>query len=191
MITLVCFVEEESAKEMLGIILKNILSNEITHKIIAFEGKQDLGKQIERKLRCWNTPNSVFLIMRDQDSGDCKVIKQDLLEKVANSGKKTTSVVRIACRELESFYLGDLQAVEDGLKQNNLSKLQNNKKFRDPDRLNNAKEELEKISKGVYQEISGSRSISTHLKLDGSNKSTSFNVLLSGIRDLTTATIQQ
>ncbi len=93
------------------------------------------------------------------------------------------SIVRIACHELESFYLGDLTAVEKGLSINNLSKKQNRTKFKNPDNLNNAKEELQKIAAN-YQQISGAKSIAPHLKLDNSNKSISFNFLVSGVQKL-------
>ncbi|SFV86463.1 hypothetical protein MNB_SUP05-SYMBIONT-4-722 [hydrothermal vent metagenome] len=181
---LVCFTEEQSAKEMLDIILPKLISG-TSYQIIHFEGKQDLEKNIGLKLKNWCTPDTVFLITRDQDSGDCQTIKQDLLTKINHAGKKDVSLVRIACRELESFYLGDWQAVKQGLK---LSKVPNqaNRKYRNPDNLANAKEELIKYTNKIYQPISGSKLISPYLKLDGSNKSTSFNFLLSGITKLCT-----
>ncbi len=44
--------------------------------------------------------------------------------------------------------------------------------------------ELEKLTARKYQKISGSRAIAPHLKIDGSNKSKSFNELLKGIKKL-------
>ncbi len=55
-------------------------------------------------------------------------------------------------------------------------------KFRNPDLLNNAADELNRLTHGVYQKISGSRMIAPLLKTDGSNHSHSFNVLIEGIR---------
>jgi hypothetical protein len=179
---LVCFTEEPSAKTMLEIILPKLIPS-IETTVINFEGKQDLEKNIENKLRLWQTPDTVFLVTRDQDSGDCQVIKERLLQKVINSGKENVSLIRIACHELESFYLGDLLAVERGMNIANLSKKQKKKKFRTPDTIVGAKEELQKIAK-TYQSVSGSRNISKYLKLDGNNKSTSFNFLISGIKKL-------
>ena len=179
---LVCFTEEPSAKIMLEIILPKLIPN-IETRVINFEGKQDLEKNIGNKLRLWKMPDTVFLVTRDQDSGDCQVIKEGLLQKVISSGKENVSLIRIACHELESFYLGDLLAVETGMNIANLSKKQNKKKLRTPDTIVGAKEELQKIAK-TYQPVSGSRNISEYLKLDGSNKSISFNFLISGIRKL-------
>jgi hypothetical protein len=94
--------------------------------------------------------------------------------------------VRIACTELESFYLGDLNAVEHGLGIANLAKKQNDKKYRTPDALSNAAQELKRLTQNQYEKVSGSRAISAFLKVDGSNRSHSFNVLLAGINKLIT-----
>ncbi len=179
---LVCLLEEPSAREMLKEILPRIVPDEVIVKYLVFEGKQDLEKQLERRLKNWQQPDSMFLIMRDQDSGNCFTIKQNLFKKVTASGKQDTTIVRIACHELESFYLGDLAAVEAGLEISGLTAKQNKKKYRVPDSLSNAAEELFKLTDKRYQKIAGSRAIAPYLKTDGSNLSHSFNILLDGIK---------
>ena len=159
MTCLICLLEERSAEEMLKAVLPKILPSEINIKYLTFEGKQDLEKQLERRLKGWQQPNSVFLVLRDQDSGDCRVIKRQLAEKVTASGKQAVSLIRIACTELESFYLGDLEAVERGLGIVNLAKKQQQKKYRTPDTLSNAKQELKQLTQQKYQVIAGSRAI--------------------------------
>jgi hypothetical protein len=146
--------------------------------------REDLEKNIEKRLKFWKQPNSCFLVMRDKDSGNCRVIKKNLRDKIKKSGKNENSVIRIACHELESFYLGDLSAVEKGLKINGLTKLQSKSKFREPDKLSNSSEELYKLTEKKYQKVAGSRAIAPHLKIDGTNKSHSFNILLPGIKKL-------
>ena len=111
-----------------------------------------------------------------------RTIKQQLLQKIINSGKKDVSIVRIACHELENFYLGDLKAVESGMRLSTPS--QSKSKYRIADNLANAKQELKKITQNKYQPVSGSRAIAPFLKLDGTNKSSSFGFLLSGIGQL-------
>jgi hypothetical protein len=169
---------------MLKAVLSQLLPDSITVQYIVFQGKQDLEKNIQRKLRGWMQPDTYFLIMRDQDSGDCLQIKQSLSAKAAASGKADKAIIRIACHELESFYLGDLLAVERGLNIPRLSSHQGNKKFRAPDRLSNPAQELERLTDKQYQKIQGTRSIAPFLRLDGSNRSHSFNVLLAGIRSM-------
>ena len=185
--TLVCLLEEPSAEEMLKAILPKILNEKINVKYIVFKGKQDLENNVIRKIKNWQTPDSCFLIMRDKDSGDCIRIKNDIKEKVKQTGKSDCTCIRIACHELESFYLGDLKAVCSGLGVA-IKAGQESRKYRQPDTLANAAEELIKITGKKYSKLRGSRSIAPYLKLDGSNKSHSFNVLLDGVKILTNKT---
>lgn len=181
---LICLLEEPSAKELLSIVLPKVVP-EVSLSFIVFDGKSDLENQIERRLRYWLTPDTCFLVMRDKDAGDCMKIKQQLLQKIKNSGRPLDCIcVRIACHELETFYLGDLKAVETGLSVVNLSKKQNQAKYRTPDNLANASEELEKLTSKKYSKIAGTRQIAPHMALDGSNKSRSFNVLIHGVKSL-------
>jgi hypothetical protein len=173
---LVCCLEEPSSREM----LKNILPKlgVQNYDFIVFEGKQDLHKRLPRTLKAWQDPNCLFLILRDQDSGDCCEVKKILLDLCADTGKSV--MVRIACHELESFYLGDLVAVEQGLNLSKLAHQQNKKKFRNPDYLSNPAQELSTLTRGTYQKVMGSRTISKYLNLS-KNRSRSFNVLIQGI----------
>ena len=178
--TVLFFLEEPSAEEMLRGILPRILPEGVTPRYVVFRGKQDLEKQLIKRLRGWQQPDTTFVIMRDQDSGDCKIIKEKLTNLCAKAGKSTV-LVRIACRELESFYLGDLAAVEKGLNMKGITKKQLSRKFRSPDNLANPSEELEKLTEGRYQKKAGSRAIAPFL-LNGENRSHSFNILVSGIK---------
>lgn len=181
MIELVFFLEEPSAKAMLEGVVPRLLDENFNVRYVVFEGKQDLEKRLPRRLRAWQNPNARFLVMRDQDSGDCYEIKQKLADICKTAGRPD-SLIRIACHELESFYLGDLNAVANTIGPKKLAKQQNSAKYRDPDRLNNAAQELKRIAK-TYQKLSGSRSIGPVLSLD-KNRSQSFNQLISGIKKL-------
>ena len=185
MINLVCFLEEPSAKEMLQGLFSRLLPADVTPFMIPFEGKQDLEKQLVRKMRGWRSPNSVFLVMRDQDAGNCAAIKTKLVGLCAEAGKPD-AVVRIACRELESFYFGDLAAVETGLGLHGLVEQRNKARYRVPDDIVNPAEELMKLTGNVYQKVSGSRAIGPYLNLDA-NASRSFMKLVAGIRRLVAA----
>ena len=72
---LVFFLEEPSAREMLKGLLPRILPDNIRIQYVVFEGKQDLEKRLPIRLRAWQVPNALFVVMRDQDSGDCIGIK--------------------------------------------------------------------------------------------------------------------
>ena len=62
MINIVFFLEEPSASEMLKKFLPNLFSDmtiELEFNYVIFEGKSDLEKQIERRLKGWNKPNEL------------------------------------------------------------------------------------------------------------------------------------
>lgn len=177
--TLVFLLEEPSAEAMLKGLLPRILPDTVERIYTVFEGKQDMEKRLGRILRGWQKTNCVFVVMRDQDSAQCQIVKSKLLE-MCRAANRQNILVRIACRELESFYLGDLDAVEKGMGVRGLAKKQDSKKYRMPDRLQSPSKELEILTKGKYQKVSGSRTLGPLLKLEG-NRSRSFNALLSGI----------
>lgn len=95
------------------------------------------------------------------------------------------TLIRTPCHELESWFLGDLAAI-DKVFGTNLQKLQNKRKFCDPDKLANAKEELKKYV-NHYQQISGARAIALQMSLTN-NRSHSFRVFISGILKLLSTT---
>ena len=179
---LVFFLEEPSAREMLNGLLPKLLPEKVIPRYVVFEGKQDLEKQLPKKLRGWKTPNTFFVVLRDKDGGDCTQIKARLVTTCHTAGKPDT-LVRVACHELESWYLGDLQAVEQGLEMTGLAARQNNQKFRDPDRLSNPAQELIRLTKHEYQKVAGSRKIGPCLSLDN-NRSVSFGFFVTGVQKL-------
>lgn len=179
---LVFFLEEPSARAMLKGLVPRLLPSGWEVKYVIFEGKQDLEKQLPRKLKDWQLPDCRFVILRDKDSGDCVVIRQDLVEKCRAAGKPD-ALVRIAVHELESWFLGDLAAVEAGLGTHNLAGKQGSRKFRNPDALANPYQELRRLTAGRYQKVSGSRAIGIHLSMEN-NRSYSFKKFISGVRDI-------
>ncbi|HML53515.1 DUF4276 family protein [Solidesulfovibrio carbinolicus] len=180
--TLVFCLEEPSAKAMLERIVFRVMPSYWQVRYVIFQGKQHLEKNIVRKLKSWCLPDSVFIIVRDQDSGDCKAIKSKLARLCEESGK-TSVLIRIACRELESFYLGDLAAVEQGLNLSGIKKLQQKKKYRNPDNLGSPSKELSVLTGYAYEKMSGSRAIAPFMALDH-NCSKSFQALLAGIQKM-------
>jgi hypothetical protein len=118
---LVFLLEEQSAKAMLESMLPRLLKENTKVRCIPFEGKQDLEKQLVRRIRGYQNKQARFIVLRDQDSHpDCKVVNSGLLDLCSASGKAAQCQVRIACRELETFYLADLQAVEQALEMGGL-----------------------------------------------------------------------
>lgn len=179
---LVFLLEEPSAKAMLESLLPRMLNEAIGFRCIPFEGKQDLERQLVRKIRAYQNDQARFIVMRDQDSHpDCKAVKSNLLTLCGQSGKAAQCMVRIACRELETFFLADLQAVEQALGLRGLAKQQQVKKFRTPDALGSPGRELKNLTGNRYEKVAGSRAIGQHLSLDN-QRSPSFRNLIAAIR---------
>ena len=179
---LVFFLEESSAREMLKNLLPRILPDNVTVRYVVFDGKQDLERQLERKLRGWRVPDTRFVVMRDKDQADCLKVKCRLVRICRDAGKPNV-LVRILCHALENWYLGDLNASEQGLQIAGLAQKQEKSKYRTPDRIANPVQELRRLTGGMYQKIGCSRSIGLHLSPDG-NRSHSFKVFVSGLRRL-------
>ncbi len=181
---LVFLLEEASAKALLETLLPRLLSADISVRLIPFEGKQDLEKQLVKRIRGYQNRNARFIVLRDLDSHpDCLALKQRLVALCHETGKAENCLVRLACRELEAFYLADLVAVERALMVSGLSKKQNSSKFRTPDALGSPSRELKQLTGQVYEKIAGSRAIGEHIELDNT-RSPSFRNLITGIRRL-------
>ena len=179
---LVFLLEEESAKALLERFLPRFLSPEIQVRVIAFEGKQDLAKRMAGKIRGYANREARFLILSDQDrTPDCRDVKQKFLDRCAESGRADQCLVRIACRELETFYLADLQAVARALDIPNLERKQESQRFRNPDTQAGPSVILKALTDDRYQKVAGSRQIGEFLNPENT-RSPSFRNFVAAIR---------
>lgn len=181
---LVFLLEERSARAMLESLLPRLLGDQVTFRLIPFEGKQDLEKQLTRKIRAYQNPDARFIVLRDLDSSpDCTSVKTNLISLCNASGKGGQCLVRLACKELEAFYLADLASVEIALGINGIARQQQSRKFRNPDSLGNPSQELKTLTRNIYEKVASSRMIGKYLRLDN-DRSPSFRTLITGIRRL-------
>ena len=176
---LVFLLEERSMKELLDIILPKILPEDVSFQTIPHQGKSDLEKSLPIKLRGWNEPETSFVVVHDQDSNNCVELKHTLLKLCKGYGKRV--LIRISCHELESWYWGDLEAVSAAYGKNLVS-LKEKKKYRDPDRIENPKQDLKKFIPTMGQ-IEGARKIAPFMNID-KNSSHSFQVFVKGVKSL-------
>lgn len=174
---LVFLLEEASMKEVLDIILPKILPETVLFRTIPHSGKSDLEASIPHKLKAWRHPDTKFVIVRDQDSADCLQVKQELKKLAEPYGRPV--LIRIACKELEAWYFGDLKAVSKAYNKN-VTGLSQKKQYRNPDDIGNPKEELQKLFP-KHQQLSGARKIAVHMDIEN-NTSVSFNTFVSGVR---------
>lgn len=176
---IVFLLEEPSMKEVLNVLLPQILPHDVLFQLVPHQGKSDLRKSIPNKLRNWNEPNVKFVVLQDQDLSDCRELKQAL--KTLCDENRIGVQVCIACKELEAWYLGDLSAVERAY-DINLNKART--KFKIPDAVDSPKERLYELLRGKgHSQISGARRIAAHMNVSG-NISESFNFFVSKVRKM-------
>ena len=136
---LVFLLEEESMKHFLDGILPKILPPDVGFITVPHEGKSDLQKSVPIKLRAWKEPGVKFVIVQDQDTGDCRELKRKLVELCGDTTQEV--LIRIACHELEAWYFGDLEAVSKAYGKN-ITVLAKKKQYRVPDDIISPKREL-------------------------------------------------
>lgn len=175
--------EEPSMENFLREVLPKILPADYILDTNCFlrphNGKSDLKKSIPKKIKAFSNyyePVKVIII-HDQDSNDCKKLKKGLLDLCKKNGGCPV-LVRIACKELESWYLGDMDAIEKVYPKFKAKNFRNSAKFRNPDSIQ-ASQELGIIIP-EFQKGFASKNISKFISVE-KNTSTSFSHLVSGI----------
>lgn len=177
-------VEEASMKEFLSILLPKVISspwrlNE-NYFIRSFEGKSDLQKNIPTKVKFlsnWKHEKVGIVIMQDQDSADCKNLKNKLILLCEQNGN-CPKLIRIICRELEAWYIGDFRAINKAYSNFNHHNYIHKAKFRIPDNCN-AYDELRKILP-EFQKVGGAKKIAPNINIE-ENKSESFQQTITGL----------
>ena len=145
------------------------------------QGKGDLERSFPRKISGWRSPRLPrFVVMRDNDGVDCLELKRKLTGLVPKAALARVKI-RIVVQELESWYIGDLDAVgRAGLVNENVLALKSKARFRKPDEIRHAKQMFkDKIVPGGQIELA--RSIGPHLSLT-SNRSKSFHAFVGALR---------
>jgi len=179
---IVFLLEEYSMKVLLEGLLPRLVPG-LQFLCVAHEGKQDLEKSVPKKLRAWREPGVRFVVLRDNDQGDCRELKERLVSLCQKAGRPE-ALVRIACQELEAWYLGEPSALAEAFGKEQLRNLGSKARYRDPDVVVRPSEEIRNMVP-EFQKVSGARRMSMRLSRDG-NRSRSFQVLIEGIDRLST-----
>lgn len=174
---IVFLLEEYSMKILLEGLLPRFFPG-LPFLCVPHEGKQDLEKSIPRKLRAWNEPDARFIIVRDNDGGDCRALKQRLVE-LCGQRNKPDAIVRLACQELEAWYFGDVEALAEAFENSALRHLAAKAQYRDPDAIVQPARSLEKLVP-EFQKVSGARRMAKALRRDGST-SGSFRMFVAAV----------
>ena len=176
----VFLLEERSMKTLLEGLLPRLMPG-IAFICIPHDGKQDLEKSIPRKLRAWREPGVRFVVLRDNDGGDCHQLKNRLAE-ICCEAERADSVVRIACQELEAWYFGEPAAMAEAFGNNRLKHIGEKARYRDPDVIHQPSREIVRLVP-EFQKISGARRMALHLSREG-NHSRSFQAMMEAIERL-------
>jgi hypothetical protein len=186
MTTLHVFTEEPSAKKVFDIILPKLLPENVSYRVYPHQGKQDLERALKNSVPTISKiPGSKIIITRDQDSSDCKLVKKYIKEKI-ELNCSCEFKIRIVCRELESWYLGDLHAIKEAYPRFRPDQYQNRTDFRNVDNITSPSKYLLKIipefkKRASLPKLEVADSITPHLDLEA-NRSTSFNRTLEAIK---------
>ena len=135
----VVFVEEPSAAIIISA-LAQTLGVASSIRVIPHEGRSDLCASYPRKIAAWRYPDNVrFLIVHDNDGGDCMRRKQ-VLRDILPKERLDRCRIRIVMQELESWYLGEPEALMDaGVIDSRSYQALRHRKFLDPDAVSNPK----------------------------------------------------
>jgi hypothetical protein len=187
-IALHVFTEEASAKKVFEVLLPKILPEGIDFRVHSHQGKKDLENALRTTVPTISKiPGSRILITQDQDCGDCEEVKKSLLNLVEKHCK-SRFLIRIVCRELESWFLGDLNAIAQAYPRFKPDQYQKKAKFREVDSILSPNKVLLSIipeykNKEVLPKLETSKKIAPFLNLRN-NASVSFNQTLSGVERL-------
>ena len=182
MIRLVLLLEEESMRVLLNGLLPRLfparLFPDLLFRCVPHEGRTDLEKSVPRKLREWREPGVRFAVVRDNDGRDCRALK-NALRRLCHTGGRDDTLIRIACQELEAWYLGEPDALADAFGDEALRTIGRKARFRNPDAVPSPSEAVEQLVP-EFQKVSGARLMAQHLSRDR-NTSPSFQAFVAGI----------
>ncbi len=193
-------VEEQSMEEALKILLPRMLPPETTYRMLNFQGKQNLLRQLPARLRgysSWITDDYRIVVLVDEDRQNCFELKRQMEDAARQAGLSTKTSAggsrfqvlnRIAIEELEAWFLGDMEALRQAYPR--LPKRLSGK-FNNPDAVvGGTWETLEKTMqrhgyfKSGYLKVEAARTISPYMD-PARNRSRSFQVFREGLQAMT------
>lgn len=180
---LVFLLEELSMKHLLAGLLPRLMPGWVEGQhflCVPHEGKSDLDRSVPRKLSAWRVPGDRFVVLRDNDAAVCEEVKARLVKLCADSGRPET-LVRLACQELEAWYLGDLDAFAEAYEEPKLRSPAARKRFSNPDKWEKPSVEVLRVLP-AFQKGQGARRMGIALGVADESRSRSFQVFIAGVR---------
>ncbi len=131
------YVEEPSAKAALDILVPRIVGGEHTFTVHNFRGKQELLREIPKRLRAyaqWIPADWRIAVLVDEDRQDCHGLKARLVQAAQYAGLAERVLNRIVVEELEAWFFGDFEALRSVYSKLPVT-IPNRARFRDPDAI--------------------------------------------------------
>jgi hypothetical protein len=152
-----------------------------------FEGKQDLQKGLARWVRVLSNFHQParLIVIHDQDSSDCRELKAQLRVICERNGDCPV-LIRIACRELENWYLGDLLALQGVYPSFNASAHLNKARYRSNVDNPFGTQEIISLIPAFEKTLAASEVVLHMVDRLAENRSESFQQTVSGIQHFLT-----
>jgi hypothetical protein len=179
----VFLLEEPSMKLLLEGLLPRLVPGWVAGEhflCVPHQGKSDLDVSIPRKLSAWQFPGDRFVVVRANDAADCVAVLKKVKNLCAAAGRPDT-LVRLVCQELETWYLGDLEAVAAAFEQPKVNTPALRKKYAHPDGWQKPSVEIQRLVP-AFQKGAGARAMAQHLREPGHNRSHSYGKFVTGLR---------
>ena len=180
--------EERSFQPVFERIVSDLFPNGIPFKVHPHQGKQDLLRALKTVVPILSRQSTArILVAVDQDFDNCLNLKSELQE--ALQGCTTPYKIRIVCRDLECWFLGDFEAIGKAYPRFKPSLYSSKARFRDVDAIPHSASAILKIVPELFgrkhlPKIEFSGKVSEFLTVDR-NRSVSFGHMVSAIRELT------
>ncbi len=185
------YVEEPSAKAALDILVPQIVGGKHTFTVHNFRGKQELLKEIPKRLRAyarWIPADWRIAVLVDKDRQDCHVLKAKLVQAAQDADLAGRVLNRIVVEELEAWFFGDFEALRTAYSKLPAT-IPNRARFRDPDAIAGGTwEALDQVLRkagyrGGLVKIATAKKVAVHMD-PNRNLSRSFQVFRDGLRGL-------
>jgi len=186
--TLHVFTEEASFEKFARHLFARLIPD-VDVRIYSHQGKQDLEKALRTTLPTISKiPDARILVTRDQDSENCRMLKKRLLDLI--TGKCFCIYkIRIVCRELECWMLGDMEAISKAYPRFKPEQYQHKADFREVDLIADAPDRLLRMIPELKEnkslpKLAFANNVAPHMNVD-INTSLSFKHFVTSVLQLT------
>jgi len=140
---IIFLVEDYSMRKFLEGILPRLGFEEHLFEIKHHRGKEDLISHLNQIIPTLSKRAQQIIVIIDRDKQDCVALKNNIKEKMVWCSCEHK--IRIACYELEAWFLGDMKAIAKCSHRFKARFFQGKKKFRDVDNIEKPSRVIEEI----------------------------------------------